>query len=87
MGRKRKPKESDRFGLGLIISMGIVLIVLYSVVFYKTLHSKPKQSGQASAGTVPVYYMRAQDAMPLPATLEPGAFNRTDVHQAYQVAK
>lgn len=87
MGRKRKPKKSDRFGLGLIISMGIVLIVLYSAAFYKTLHSKPTRSQPESADVVPAYYSRAEDAMPFPATLDPGIFKRIDVHEAYQVAK
>ena len=36
---------------------------------------------------MPVYYDRAEDAMPFPATLEPATFKRADVRKAYQTAK
>jgi hypothetical protein len=87
MGRKRAPKKSYIFGLGLIVAMGIVMLVLVSVLFYKALHSNPTNADQASRSAVPVYYNRAQDAMPFPITLEPGIFKRPDVYQAYKVAK
>lgn len=71
----------------LIIGMGMVLVVLFSVVFYKLLHSDPTRSEQTVADAIPVYYSRPEDAMPFPATLEPEAFKPTDVREAYQVAK
>jgi Protein of unknown function with PCYCGC motif len=87
MGRKHSPKKSELFGHELIIGMGIVLVVLFSGVFYKVLHSNPTRSGQTVADAIPVYYSRPEDAMPFPATLEPEAFRPTDVREAYRVAK
>ena len=87
MGRRGAPKKSDLFRQELIVGKGLVLLVLFPVVFYKALRSKLVYPDQASAAAVPVYYNRAQDALPFPATIEPGVFKRPDVRAAYQVAK
>ncbi len=66
MGRRGAPKKSDLFGQELIVGKGLVLLVLFPVVFYKALRSKLVYPDQASAAAVPVYYNRAQDALPFP---------------------
>lgn len=87
MGRKPKPKKSDHFGLALLICMGIAVILVVSVLFYEAMRSNPQQPQRAGTGTVPVYYTRAENKKPFPATLDPRIFKRTDVREAYQVAK
>jgi len=77
MGRRGAPKKSDLFRQELIVGKGLVLLVLFPVVFYKALRSKLVYPDQASAAAVPVYYNRAQDALPFPATIEPGGLQAT----------
>ncbi len=77
MGRRGAPKKSDLFGQELIVGKGLVLLVPFPVVFYKALRSKLVYPDQASAAAVPVYYNRAQDALPFPATIEPGGLQAT----------
>jgi len=59
MGRRGAPKKSDLFRQELIVGKGLVLLVLFPVVFYKALRN------------------RAQDALPFPATIEPGGLQAT----------
>ena len=60
------------FFTGAVMAAGVV-----PVVFYKALRSKLVYPDQASAAAVPVYYNRAQDALPFPATIEPGGLQAT----------
>ena len=87
MGRKRKSNKSELFGHELIVGLAMALVVLFSALFYKAFHSMPINRGQAAATEIPLYYNRVEDAMPLPATLEPAVFKRTDVEEAYQTGR
>ena len=86
MGRKRKSTNSGLLVHWPVIVLGSALVALFSVLAYKAFHSVPAGSEPSVAG-VPVHYSRAEDAMPLPATLEPGSFKQTEVREAYQAAK
>jgi len=46
----------------------------------------PPKAG-TNIAEVPLYYERAEEAMPFPATLAPESFKRADVQGAYQTAK
>ncbi len=85
----RRKRESNKSGLLVhwpVIVLGSALIALFSTLAYKALHSVPPNPGPG-IGAVPVYYDRAGDAMPFPATLEPASFKQTEVREAYQTAK
>ena len=86
MHRKRKSKSSLLSVHWPVIFLGTAVIALLSGVGYKVLHEPTSNPEPAVAG-VPVYYNRAEDAMPFPATLEPASFNSADVREAYQTAK
>lgn len=87
MGRRRKANTSELYGHGLIVALAIPLVALFGALLYKTFHAEPSNGGQADAAAIPVYYSRVEDALPLPATMEPAAFKRTEVREAYQTAK
>lgn len=86
MSRKRKATNSFLSVHWPVIFLGTAVIALLSGVAYKVLHERPANPGPVM-GAVPVYYNRAEDAMPFPATLEPAAFKGADVREAYQTAK
>ena len=69
-----------------MIVLGSALVALFSALAYKAFHSASTSSEPSIAG-VPVHYSRAEDAMPLPATLEPASFKQTEVREANQAAK
>jgi hypothetical protein len=87
MGRKRKSEKSDLYGHGLIVGLAIPLVALFGVVLYKAFHAEPSNRGQADITAIPTYYARVEDALPLPATVEPAVFKRAEVREAYQTAK
>lgn len=86
MTKKRKPKKASRVRNTLIALVAIVL-ALYGFVAYKAFQTKPSKQAKPGGQPVPVYYSRAEDAMPFPPTLDPAKFERADVRAAYQVAK
>ena len=86
MQRKRKSKSSFLSVHWPVIFLGIAVIALLSGVAYKVFH-EPSANPKRATAAVPVYYNRAEDAMPFPATLEPGSFKSADVRKAYQTAK
>jgi len=86
MGRKRKATNSFLSVHWPVIFLGTAVIALLSGVAYKVLH-EPAAKPEPAMAAVPVYYNRAEDAMPFPATLEPASFKSADVREAYQTAK
>jgi hypothetical protein len=68
-----------------MIVLGAAAIALFSGIGYMALHTTSKPETDAAA--VPVYYDRAEDAVPFPATLEPAAFKGADVREAYKTAR
>ena len=86
MRRKREPKNSGLLVHWPVIVFGSALIALISTLAYQAFHSAPSSPGPG-IGAVPVYYERAGDAMPFPATLEPASFKQKEVREAYQTAK
>lgn len=87
MKRKHGYKRTYLLGHKSIITGVSVLLISYGVLVYKQIHTKPDQPIAACAASVPVYYHRAEDAMPFPATVDPGKFKRPDIQKAYRVAK
>ncbi len=86
MGHKRKAKNSWLSVHWPMIVLGTATSALFSGIGYVAIHTTlPKPEADATA--VPVYYSRAEDAMPFPATLAPASFKRPDVREAYQTAK
>src|SRR5882762_626756 len=85
MGHKRKAQDSWLSVHWPMIFLGTAAIALFSGIGYMAFHTTPKP--ETGAAAVPVYYDRAEDAMPFPATLEPATFKRADVRKAYQTAK
>jgi hypothetical protein len=86
MGRKRESKSSGLLVHWPVIVFGSALVALVSTLAYQASHSAPP-SRERGSRAVPVHYDRAGDAMPFPATLEPGSFKQTEVREAYQTAK
>lgn len=86
MRRKSKVKNSGLLVHWPVIVLGSALVALFSALSYQAFHSAPP-SPEPGIGAVPVYYNRAEDAMPFPNTLEPASFKRTDEREAYQTAK
>lgn len=87
MKKKRTRKKSDLFGYKALIVFCVVAVLMFTGIFYVGIHAKPVGQDNPTAGSVPVYFQSAKDAMPFPTTLEPAAFKRTDIQKAYQVAK
>ncbi len=86
MGRKRKSKKSWLSVHWPILVIGTAAVALVSgILFWGTRATPPKPATQA--GAVPVFFNRAEDAAPFPATLEPTNFRQADVREAYQTAK
>lgn len=85
MGRKRKAENSWLSVHWPMIFLGTAALALFSGIGYLAIHMPPPKPEAEAA--VPVYYGRAEDAMPLPATLEPTSFKPTEVREAYQAAK
>src|SRR6266568_9572321 len=86
MGRKRKLKKSWLSVHWPILGIGTAAVGLVSgILFWGTRATPPKPATQA--GAVPVFFNRAEEAAPFPATLEPANFTQADVRDAYQTAK
>ena len=86
MGHKRKAQDSWLSVHWPMIFLGTAVISLFSGIGYLALDTTPPKP-ETDAAAVPVYYERAEDAMPFPATLEPATFKRADLREAYQAAK
>jgi len=86
MSKKRKLKKptlaesKSAIWFGLFMLLGLIAIV-YAASRLR-LSSTPSDSHQ-----VPVYFQRAEDAMPFPNTLDPARFDNPYIRRAYQVAK
>ena len=87
MRGKRKPKQSDLFGHKFMIGFGVVVVLVFAGIFYMGFHAKPPVQNSPTAGPVPIYFRSAEEARPLPETLEPEKFQRGYIRDAYRVAK
>ncbi len=86
MGRKRKMQSSSLSVHWPMVFLGTASVALFSGLGYMISRTTPPKP-ETDAEAVPVYYSRAEDAMPFPATLEPAAFKNAEVREAYQTAK
>lgn len=87
MKKNKTKKKSDLYGHKFMIGFGAAVVLMLAGIFYVGIHAKPTSQNSATAGPIPIYFQTAKDAMPFPATLDPAGFKRTDVREAYQVAK
>ena len=87
MKGKHKSKKSDLWGYRAMLGFCLVVVLMFAGIFYVGIRAKPVAQDNPTAGAVPVYFHSEQDAMPLPATLDPVKFQRQDIREAYQVAK
>ncbi len=87
MKGKRKSRKPDLSGYKHLIGLCVVAGLVFVGIFYLALRAKPVKPAGPTAGPVPTYPRNVKDAMPLPATLDPRAFQRPEVREAYQVAK
>jgi len=86
MGRKRRLQNSWLSVHWPILGIGTAAVALVSGILYMGLRATPSKP-TSEAGAVPTFFKRAEDAGPLPATLEPANFTQADVREAYQTAK
>ena len=86
MGRKSKLKKSWLSVHWPILGIGTAAVALVSGVLVWGTRAMPSKPA-TQAGAVPVFFNRAEDAAPFPATLEPTNFRQADVREAYQTAK
>jgi hypothetical protein len=87
MDKKNKFDKPTLAESKFVIGFGVGALLLMVGIFYLALHTQPADSGHPEARQVPVYFERAEDAMPFPATLDPAEFKPGSVREAYQVAK
>ncbi len=88
MGKKHKATEQSWFRTHLVlVILGIFVVGLWGAVGYHLIHAKPHPKLSRGSQPVPVYFKRAEDARPLPATVDPAKFNDRSVRAAYQVAR
>jgi hypothetical protein len=87
MRSKRRLKKSDLWGRNHLIGLVVVVVLIFVGIFYAALRAKLAKQEDGTTGPIPIYFRSATDAMPFPATLDPAKFQRTDVRDAYQVAK
>jgi len=82
MRRKRKKPEQDWLGLTLIIAFGVFVVAIVAAIFYQAASKREARRAQ-----VPPFYGSAVAAQPLPATLEPNAFQDQKIQAAYAMAR
>ena len=82
MGRKRKSTKSWLSVHWPILVIGTAAVALVSGILFWGSRATPSKP-VTQAGAVPVFFNRAEDAGPLPATLEPANFTPADVREAY----
>ena len=70
MKKKKLARKSGLFGHKAMISGLVFVLLICAAAAYEAFHAKPPTRRTASAGPVPVYNRRAEDAMPFPATLD-----------------
>ena len=86
MRGKRKLKKSDLWGRNHLIGLIVVAALIIAGIFYAALRTSPAKREAATADPIPIYFRSAEDARPLPETLEPEKFQR-DIRDAYRVAR
>jgi hypothetical protein len=87
MGKKNKlPKPTLAENKAAIVSAVVMLMALSGMV-YLVFRFRPTTSTAQDQTQVPVYFKRAEDGMPFPATLDPAQFQISSIREAYSVAK
>src|SRR5579884_2036151 len=89
MSRKGKSSKKDPslWNHWVVVSLGLFLLGLWGAVAYQAIHAKPHPKTSATSGPVPVFFKRAEDAMPFPSTVDPAKFKSDSVREAYQIAR
>lgn len=88
MGKKHKAtKQSWLRTHAVLVILGIFVAGLWGAVAYQSVHAKPHPKLSHGSQPVPVYFKRAEDARPLPVTVDPAKFKVKSVRAAYQVAR
>lgn len=85
--QKATAKQSWLRTHAVLVGLGIFVVGLWGAVAYQAIHAKPKSKASQTAQSVPVYFKRAEDAMPFPATVDPAKFKDPSIRAAYQVAR
>jgi hypothetical protein len=89
MGNKHKSvsKWSRLRQHWVVVFLGVFMAVLWGAVAYQATHAKSRPKASTASQPVPVYFNRAEDAMPFPSTVDPTKFKSASVREAYQVAR
>lgn len=87
MGKKNKLKKPTLAGSKTVIGFSVVMLLLFVGMAYLASHIQPARSRRPDSPQIPIYFERAEDAMPFPATLDPARFVIGQIRDAYQVAK
>ena len=86
MKRRRKRPEQDLLGLTLLIAFGVFAVALASVLFFYLPHQAAlRHDARRLPG--PPFFASAAAAQPLPAVLEPNAFQDPRIQSAYAMAR
>lgn len=80
MSKKQKVRKSTLAESKYVIGLGVAAILLSAGMFYLARH-------RSYGVEIPIYFNRAEDAMPFPQTLDPLRFQADAMREAYSVAK
>jgi len=84
---KKKLKKPTLAESKTVIGFAVVMLLLFSGMFYVASHFRPATSARPDPTQVPIFFKRVADAMPFPPTLDPSRFEISSIREAYSVAK
>ncbi len=87
MGKKNKLPKPTLAESKAAIAFGGALLLMCVGGVYAVYHVSSTRSVWPDLNQVPVYFKRAEDAMPFPHTLDPAQFRIANIREAYSVAK
>jgi hypothetical protein len=90
MGKKSRLKKLPKPTLAdskYAIVFAVAMLLGLSGMVYAVFHFNRINSARRDLIQVPVYFTRAEDAMPFPRTLDPSQFQIANIREAYSVAK
>src|SRR5216683_2222753 len=67
MGKKNKLKKPTLAGSKTVIGFSVVMLLLFVGMAYLASHIQPARSRRPDSPQIPIYFERAEDAMPFPA--------------------